>query len=420
MFGWLHSLVCLLVRKRMSRILIVSHQFLPHQSPRTTRWKMIYDELISRGHEVVVLTGTPQEDIKENIVYVGNKNPEGVVENLRKGSNKSHNSSLLNIGYRFLKLSYRFLYKTFSWPDYSMFWLISILRSKKNLNINYDYIISVSLPFSSHVAAYIVNRKNKKKWIMDIGDPFLLKKNARENNHLLYFFLNKYFETKFYNSAYKILFTHKESLDNHSSYFKIDKEKLIVGKPISNFNEEIHKLTLSYDYSAKPVIFGYFGVLTKGVRSSENVLNYIEEFEHFKFKWFTNPDSKIEINKHMRNYQNHEFLNMVPRSEALKIMSTSVHCLLSIGNKNSSQLPSKVVEYISTGKPVIHFAEINNDPVIEISKRYPNLLVISRNLDKHEFIKKLDDLFDNIDRFSSTEFLDEYSPNTLVNQLDFI
>ena len=54
----------------MSKILIVSHQFLPHQSPRTTRWKMIYDELNTRGHEVMVLTGTPQEEIKENIIYV--------------------------------------------------------------------------------------------------------------------------------------------------------------------------------------------------------------------------------------------------------------------------------------------------------------------------------------------------------------
>ena len=52
---------------------------------------------------------------------------------------------------------------------------------------------------------------------MDIGDPFLLKKNAKENNHLIYFFLNKYYEKKFYNLAYKILFTHKESLETHSS-----------------------------------------------------------------------------------------------------------------------------------------------------------------------------------------------------------
>ena len=44
----------------MSKYLIVTHQFLPHVSPRTTRWKFLVDELISLGHEVTVLTGTKQ------------------------------------------------------------------------------------------------------------------------------------------------------------------------------------------------------------------------------------------------------------------------------------------------------------------------------------------------------------------------
>ena len=155
------------------------------------------------------------------------------------------------------------------------------------------------------------------------------------------------------------MFTHKESLETHSAYFNIDKKKLIVGKPISTFDEEVYKLTLSYDYLSKPIIFGYFGVLTKGVRSSDNVLNYLEDLGDFKFIWFTNPDSKIEISKHMRLKNNHQFLNMVSRSEALKIMASSTHCLLSIGNKNAAQLPSKVVEYLSTGKPVLHLSLIH-------------------------------------------------------------
>ena len=142
--------------------------------------------------------------------------------------------------------------------------------------------------------------------------------------------------------------------------------------------------------------------------------------DNLKFKWFTNPDSKIEISRHIDDKENHEFLNMVSRNDALKIMSDSIHCLLSIGNKNPSQLPSKVIEYISTGKPVIHFAEIENDPVIEISKRYSNLIVISKSSDKDQFIEKLNNLTKNIDKFSSEEFLEEYSPKTLVNQLDFI
>ena len=57
------------------KILIVTHQFLPHVSPRTTRWKMIIDDLIERGNHVTILTGTPPDDSVKNydILYFGNK-----------------------------------------------------------------------------------------------------------------------------------------------------------------------------------------------------------------------------------------------------------------------------------------------------------------------------------------------------------
>ena len=53
------------------KILIVSHQFLPHISPRTTRWSLLIDELIDRGHEVTVLSGTKPDNIQKNTnIYI--------------------------------------------------------------------------------------------------------------------------------------------------------------------------------------------------------------------------------------------------------------------------------------------------------------------------------------------------------------
>ena len=47
------------------KILIVSHQFLPFVSPRTTRWNLLIDELIKRGNEVTVLSGTNPENMEK-------------------------------------------------------------------------------------------------------------------------------------------------------------------------------------------------------------------------------------------------------------------------------------------------------------------------------------------------------------------
>ena len=54
---------------KIKNILIVTHQFIPHQSPRTTRWKLLYDELIKSDFNVTVVTGTLQTNSDSNIRY---------------------------------------------------------------------------------------------------------------------------------------------------------------------------------------------------------------------------------------------------------------------------------------------------------------------------------------------------------------
>ena len=109
---------------------------------------------------------------------------------------------------------------------------------------------------------------------------------------------------------------------------------------------------------------------------------------------------------------------MVSRDEALEIMGTSFHCLLSIGNLNPSQLPSKVIEYISTGKPVIHFAEIANDPVIKISEKFENLIVVTKKSDPLSVNEQLTNVFQNIDKFDVEQFNNIYSAEAVTKKLN--
>ena len=71
------------------RILIVTHQFLPFDSPRTTRWSYLIDELIEKGNEVTVLSGTNPENIKKNydVIYFGNKKFSSNIRKVRQDSN---------------------------------------------------------------------------------------------------------------------------------------------------------------------------------------------------------------------------------------------------------------------------------------------------------------------------------------------
>ena len=401
------------------RILIVTHQFIPHQSPRTTRWKLLYDELIESGYDVTVITGTLQLSEDPNIKYIGNKKASGIVKNLRIQSNIKQDSSYKNYLYKLLKKIYRFFYKFFAWPDYTMFWIFSIWKNRKKIDIDYDLIISVSLPFSSHVAAYIINKDKNKKWIMDIGDPFSLKTNAFENNRYLYKSLNYYFENKFYKKAHQVVFTHQESADEHKIFFNMPENKVTIGSPISTFSQELFQKSVSFNYEAKPITIGYFGVLTKGVRSPSQVLKFFQQTD-FVLHWYTNSDSKEMIKQNKIDFNRNKLFDMVTRNEALEKMVTSLHCLLSIGNLNPAQLPSKIIEYISTGKPVLHFVEIKDDPVLEIAKEFSNLIIIDKNSNITEVEQQLNNVFINIEKFDINKFNENYSTRAVTNKLNII
>ena len=402
---------------KVKNILIVTHQFVPHQSPRTTRWKLIYDELVNKGFNVTVVTGTKQDGSDSNIKYIGNKTASGVVSNLRKQSNRDQGSNYKNLFLKILKKLYRFFYKFFAWPDYTMFWVYSIWKNQKKINFDYDVIISVSLPFSSHVAAYILNKQKRKKWIMDIGDPFSLKNNAFENNRFFYKSLNYYYENKFFKMANQIIFTHKEASIEHREFFEINEKKITIGNPISSFNKSLFQKSKTYEYTLEPIKIGYFGILTRGVRSPDQALNIFKNLDYV-FHWYTNSDSKNMILQNNIDDNKHKFFEMVPRDEAIEIMCQSFHCLLSIGNLNPSQLPSKVIEYTSTGKPVIHFAEIPNDPVIKLAEKFNNLIIVTKNSDPVLIHEQLNQLFKNIDKFDIKAFNNSYTAEAVMKKLN--
>ena len=405
----------------MSKYLIVTHQFLPHVSPRTTRWKLLVDELVSLGHEVTVLTGTKQhsQDSNIEIIFVGNSRASNVVVNLRNQSNSLDSKNRIkSIIFKLLKKVYRFVIRNFAWPDYTMFWLISVFRVRKKLNLEYDVLVTVSLPFSSHIAGYLINKKIGKPWIMDVGDPFTLKTTAPENNSFLYGRLNKHYEMKFYKQASKVLFTHDDARKIHIKEFQINPSITAVGQPISKFREHLYEQTKNYNYTNNDIKFGYFGIFTHGVRTPVNFINFLDKFQNYEMHWYINSDSESILQKNNLNSSKHIFNSHVARDEALQLMTKAFHCLVSIGNLNPNQIPSKVIEYIATGKPVIHFAEINDDPVIHIADEFDNVFIVTKNTDINIFKKDLNKFFLEIDNFDSKKFNKLYSPSALIEKLD--
>lgn len=78
--------------------------------------------------------------------------------------------------------------------------------------------------------------------------------------------------------------------------------------------------------------------------------------------------------------------------------------LVNIGNKVDNMLPSKVLEYISTGKPVLNIMQIENCPSKEYFEKYKNALNINSNEPLTEdILKKIKVFLDNPSEISKTE-----------------
>lgn len=402
------------------KILIISHQFLPFVSPRTTRWSLLIDELTKRGNEVTVLTGTAPEELKKNyeVLYFGNKKFSSNINKVRSDSQDSSNNYLKKIIYSMLKTIYRFLFKTFSWPDYAMFWAFTIFKNRKRIENKFDAIISVSLPFTSHLCAYILQKRISADWYMDIGDPFSLKINSPENNKIIYSYLNKYYEQKFYQNASKIIFTHNEVAELHQNKFNIDRTKIVIGYPIALLNEKRIKNSLTFNYKDTPLKIGYFGAFTKSVREPNNyIINIANSLDdEIKHEWYIHNESKKFFSS-IKNISSHQFLDILPRELALETMVNKMHVLLSIGNFNKYQMPSKVIEYLSLGKPVLHFAEIEDDPLYNFSNLFDNLKIINSKTTKNELDNYFENIRENRIELDVVNFNNNFSATELINNL---
>lgn len=78
----------------------------------------------------------------------------------------------------------------------------------------------------------------------------------------------------------------------------------------------------------------------------------------------------------------------VDRSVIIEAME-SVDVLISIGNKGSQMIPSKIFEYMSTGKKIIHLYTESNDSSLVYYKEYPNALLIDENDDFNDNLNKV-------------------------------
>lgn len=278
---------------------------------------------------------------------------------------------------------------------------------------NFDVVVMSYAPFEAAGAGWIFKRKYSDVYaVLYILDSF--------SNLIPRFFLSKEWQDKkgwqWEQRFYRIydLILNLRCHDKHyaQSRYEIYRSKM-KSTDIPHMSEDIlpkkcdikrdsNRLNFLYAGLIRPVTGPYaMCMLERLSKSIDLVINmYTRSNEEILGGQLLGLENKIVWN------------GFVTREEVLK-RECEADVLLSMGNPQSDFIPSKTFEMILTGKRIIHFYNIENDPVNAYLKRYPNACLININHDielNYEkiqvFLKKP---YVEIDR---KELLKEYYENT--------
>lgn len=276
---------------------------------------------------------------------------------------------------------YGFLLSFFAFPT-RMNWLTQkFYRELKKIEKVHqiDVLISASDPICSHIAAYNYKKNNPHtKWITFSFDPIasnyynynniLFKKSRIQRLHNL--------SKSIYNSS-DFNITNFELYNQLISDYSLHTDKTFCFEYLlsQNINKKTKDNFTSTNYKNRIVSlntfkFLYAGSLKKQLRNPQQMLSIITSIDNSSLSLFVSGDCDDIINQYKGSGVS--VSRLIPRDEYIKLItSQDSDFLINIGNNGSLQMPSKLLELISTGKPLINFYYYK-DYSYELVQKYPN------------------------------------------------
>lgn len=380
------------------RLLVLVWAFPPKSSTSGIRAAALANHWVRLGYEVDVVTswspGLEEEEVlgRLRIFRVG-----GWIERrraiMRNGPVVAHDPGVsaprargLALGHRLLRAVYDMCWRTVYWPDHACLWISAAREKSLELSRmgNYDGVISISFPFSSHLVALGVKRRHPDlPWIMDALDPFSLSEASTPNNRLLYHRLNRRTERFAFRRATAVVVNSEFAATRYRNVFPESKDKIRV------LPTTAPEWSLMDAESANDLIFNaekkirltFTGALYSDIRNPEFLLSVFDRLlgtrigQHLELHFFGNvSDCGRYFQRYASSLGSRIIVHgQVAHATAIRAMLQS-DILVNLGNTVPYQLPSKVVEYATTGKPVLNIVRGESDSSLAFFRSYPAAL----------------------------------------------
>ena len=323
------------------KIHILTGHYHPQLHPRAFRANELAMEFKRRGYDVTVtncwrIDGYDYETYaKEQGIQVKNLDilHSGMDNQVGSASKPSFRKGLLN-----------------KWKNYllagSLFYRGPLIGKRLEIDDDTDLVIALSTPFTCLYGLSYYTRKHGKKWvaIADSGDPFY---GSKQTPKAIWF---KFIEKGVYKKFDYLTIPTENAIPLYASMIKKEKIRIIPqGFKMDN-------LRLFEGERGKKVRFAYAGVFYWDIRNPEFLFQYLdaltdEDYEFYVYMRAVDARLVAELEKYpnLNNKINVQY--SLPHDELLYELS-KMHFLVNIENLSNTQMPSKLINYGMTGRPI--------------------------------------------------------------------
>lgn len=319
------------------KIHILTGHFAPQLHPRAFRASELAIEMARRGHDVTVtnLTTIEGADYEKYSCTTGVKvHNLGLYTLTKEGLESVSNSKLYHLK-RFC-IDYFFAGALFKQS--------SVIVERLSIDQDTDAVISLSTPFMNILAISKYVRKHGKNFvtIADSGDPFYYSKQSSKAPWFYYVEKDAY-------KAYDYLTIPTENAIPLYSPLIDEKKIRIVPQGFRMDNLNLYKGEFD-----GPIRMAYAGVFYWDIRNPEFLFSYLNGLQvDFELNLFMrNRDALVdELLEKYPNVKDRVIIKSLPHDELIYELSR-MHFLINIENKSNTQMPSKLIDYGMTSRPI--------------------------------------------------------------------
>lgn len=360
-------------------VLVVTHNYAPDRAPRAFRWTAIAEHWAARGAHVDIVTtgrgGGPDLELR-NGVYVHRVGERmfgrlrGLAGSASPPSGPPAKQPTEGAAPRpgIAKRLYDATWKKLYWPDHAALWYTAAARRARSLcrSRRYDAVITVSHPFTGHLVGLALARAvPAARWIVDVGDPFSLDDTEPFNNPYLYRRLNRRAERRVYRRCNAISVTVEGCRAAVRNVCPEAASKIVVIPPLLSL-PVVEKGNPPRPRQHDIIDIAYLGVLYAAIRRPDTLLElFVRMYQQrpsLRLHFYGDIQDCTPAFDRVRPLVGKAIVlhGPVPRKDVHAAMAAA-DILVNIGNDTSFQLPSKLVEYASAGRPILNVVRKPND-----------------------------------------------------------